>query len=77
MAAQARRTMQRFLTQDAARERDLAFFAAFSRARRPPFRPTIQDLERYSPRWPVLALENPRLAPRGEAFRRQLAPEGS
>jgi amino acid permease len=61
MAAQARRTMERFLTEDAARERDLAFFEAFSQARQPPLRPTIQDLERYAPRWSVLVPENPRL----------------
>jgi intracellular septation protein A len=61
LAAQDRRVMERFLTEEAARERDLAFLEAFALGRDPPLRPTIQDLERHSGQWAGLVPENPRL----------------
>ncbi|MFQ5794628.1 MAG: helix-turn-helix domain-containing protein [Candidatus Bipolaricaulia bacterium] len=61
LVAQSRRAMEIFLTEQAAEERDLAFFEAFSLGRQPPLRPTIQDLERYAPQWASLVPDNPRL----------------
>jgi amino acid permease len=61
LAAQSRRAMELFLSEDAARERDLAYFEAFSLARQPPLRPTIQDLERYALQWADLVPSSPRL----------------
>lgn len=55
---QSRRTMDFLLTEEAAKERDLAFFEAFSLGREPPLRPTIQDLERYAPQWAPLVPAN-------------------
>jgi len=61
LVAQSRRAVERFLTEQAEKERNLAFFEAFARGRDPPLRPTIQDLERYAAHWSDLAPENPRL----------------
>lgn len=44
-----------------ARERDLAFFDAFTLGRQPPLRPTIYDLERHAAQWAYLVPENPTL----------------
>src|SRR4029450_10455939 len=52
--------MDRFLTEEAAQERELAFLEAFALGRDPPLRPTIQDLERHSPAWAHLVAKNPR-----------------
>lgn len=41
MVAQWRQTMERFLTQEAAEEHDLAFLEAFALGRDPSLRPTI------------------------------------
>jgi len=49
------------LTAEAANERDLAFFEAFALGQLPPFRPTIQHLERYATQWQILVPETPRL----------------
>jgi len=61
LVAQARRLMQRFLTQEAAEESDLAFLEALALGRDPPLRPTIQDLERYAAEWVSLVPDNPRV----------------
>jgi amino acid permease len=61
IVAQSRQAMERFLTEEAARERDLAFLEAFALGRDPPLRPTIQHLERYAPQWAYLVPENPRV----------------
>ena len=61
MVAQSRQAMERFLTEEAAQERDLAFLEAFALGRDPPLRPTIQHLERYAPQWASLAPDNPRV----------------
>ncbi len=61
LVAQSRRAMELFLSEDAARERDLAYFEAFSLARQPPLKPTIQDLERYARDWADLVPASPRL----------------
>jgi len=61
LVAQSRQTMERFLTEEAAEERDLAFLEAFALGRDPPLRPTIQHLERYAPQWASLVPENPRV----------------
>ena len=59
--AQSRQAMERFLTEEAAQERALAFLEAFALAREPPLRPAIQDLERYSSQWASLVPDQPRL----------------
>jgi amino acid permease len=61
LVARARSNGQRFVTEQTARERDVAFIEAFALGREPPIRPTIQDLERYSEQWAPLVPENPRL----------------
>ena len=61
LVAKSRQAMERFLTEEAAEERDLAFLEAFTLGRDPPLRPTIQHLERHAPQWAPLAPENPRV----------------
>ncbi len=61
MVAKSRQAMELFLTEEAAKERDLAFLEAFALGRNPPLRPTIQDLERHAPQWAPLVPENPRV----------------
>lgn len=61
LMAQSRQAVEPFLTQQAAEERELAFFEAFSLGNEPPLRPKIQDLERYAPQWASLVPENPRV----------------
>jgi amino acid permease len=61
LVAQSRQAMERFLTEETAEERDLAFLEAFALARESPLRPTIQHLECYAPQWAPLAPENPRV----------------
>ena len=61
LVAQSRQAMERFLTEEAAQERDLAFIEAFALGRSPPLRPTIQQLERYAPQWAPLVPANPRV----------------
>jgi amino acid permease len=58
LVARSRRAMERFLTEQAAQERELAFLEAYALGRDPPLRPTIQDLERYSPAWAPLVPAN-------------------
>jgi amino acid permease len=61
LVARSRRAMERFLTDEAAQERELAFLEAFALGRDPPLRPTIQDLERHAPEWASLVARNPRV----------------
>ena len=61
LAAQSKQAMERFLTEEAAEERELAFLEALALGREPPLRPTIQDLERYASQWAPLVPENPRV----------------
>jgi amino acid permease len=61
LVAQSRQVMERFLTEEAAEERNLAFLEALALGRHPPVRPTIQDLERYAPHWASLVPDNPRV----------------
>jgi amino acid permease len=53
--------MDRFLTEEAAQQRELAFLEAFALGRDPPLRPTIQELERHAPSWADLVPRNPRV----------------
>jgi len=59
LSDQSRRALEFYLTEAAAQERDLAFLEAFTLGREPPLRPTVQDLERYAPRWAPLVPKNP------------------
>jgi amino acid permease len=61
LVARSRRATERFLTEEAAQERDLAFLEAFALGRDPPLRPTIQDLERHATEWSDLVARNPRV----------------
>lgn len=61
LVAQSRQVMERFLTEETAKERELAYLEALALGRDPPIRPSIQDLERYAPRWVSLVPENPRI----------------
>ncbi len=58
---QSRQATQRFLSQEAAEDRELAFLEAFATGSEPPLRPTIRDLERYAAQWETLVPENPRV----------------
>src|SRR5215475_10656896 len=82
LADQSRRAGDFLASEAASYERDLAFFEAFSIGREPPVKPTIQDLERYVPRWAALVPANPslraavaHLLTRKYAFTRRAAPE--
>lgn len=57
----SRRAAERFLTEQAAEERDLAFIEAFAQEKELPVQPSIQDLEKYAPRWRHLVPETPQL----------------
>jgi len=61
LADQSRRAGDFLASEAASHERDLAFLEAFSIGREPPVKPTIQDLERYAPRWAALVPANPSL----------------
>src|SRR5918912_3384883 len=61
LVAQSRQAVERFATEEAAKERNLAFLEAFALGREPPLRPTIQDLEQYAAQWADLVPDNPRL----------------
>jgi hypothetical protein len=56
---QSRRATDFFLSEDASKERDLAFLEAFSLGREPPIRVTIQEIERFSAKWTPLVPDNP------------------
>ncbi len=61
LAVQARQTMELYLSDEAAEQRNLAFLEAIALEQELPFRPTIQDLERFAPRWAYLVAKNPRV----------------
>lgn len=61
LVAKSRQAMQKVLTAEATRERDLAFLEAFTLGREPPLRPTVQDLERQAVQWAPLVPDSPRL----------------
>jgi len=58
---QSRRAVDRYLTEETAEQQDLAFFEALAEGRELPVRPTIRDLERYTPHWQSLVPPNPTL----------------
>jgi hypothetical protein len=55
---QGRRAVNRYLTEEAAEQQDLAFFESLVEGREPSIRPTIRDLERYAPDWQSLVPRN-------------------
>jgi amino acid permease/predicted transcriptional regulator len=55
---QSRRAVDRYLTEEAAEQQELAFFEALAEGRQPPVRPTMRDLERYAPHWQSLIPPN-------------------
>jgi amino acid permease len=61
LMAQSRQATEWFLTEETSKERELEFIEAFALGQEPPLRPTIQDVERYAPRWAHLVPNNPRL----------------
>ncbi|MGH7366593.1 MAG: hypothetical protein ACREK9_09305 [Candidatus Rokuibacteriota bacterium] len=61
LADQSRRAGDFLASEEASRERDLAFFEAFSAGREPPVAPTIRDLEWHAARWAPLVPPNPGL----------------
>ena len=61
LVAQSRRAMLWDQTHTAARQQDLDFLEAFAAGKDPPLRPTIQDLERFTPQWQALVPDNPAL----------------
>jgi amino acid permease len=61
LVARSRQATEWFLTEEAERERQLAFLEAFALGRDPPLRPTIHDLERHTAAWAPLVASNPRL----------------
>jgi hypothetical protein len=61
LADQSRRAADFFLSEDASRERDLAFLEAFNLGREPPVRVTIQAIERFAIKWASLVPDNPNI----------------
>jgi amino acid permease len=59
LTARSRQAMERFLTEQAAEEREMAFLEALALGRDPPLRPTIQDLERHATQWASMVPDNP------------------
>ena len=55
---QSQHAVDRYLTEEAAEQRDLAFYEALVEGREPSVRPTIRDLERYAPHWQALIPSN-------------------
>src|SRR5437588_8327791 len=58
LMTQARRTVNRYLTEEVAEQQDLEFFEALAEGREPPVQTTIRDLERYAPEWQLLVPSN-------------------
>lgn len=61
LADQSRRAADFFLSEDASKERDLAFLEAFNLGREPPVHVTIQAIERFAAKWAPLVPENPNI----------------
>src|SRR6184192_4196334 len=55
---ESRRTVNLYLTEEAAEQQNLAFFEALAEGREPPVYPTIRDLERFAPQWQSLVPHN-------------------
>jgi len=55
---QSQQAVDRYLTEEAAEQRDLAFYEALVEGREPSVQPTIRDLERYAPHWQALMPSN-------------------
>src|SRR6266480_5701037 len=55
---QSQQAVDRYLTEEAAEQRDLAFYEALVEGREPSVQPTIQNLERYAPHWQALVPSN-------------------
>lgn len=61
LASRAKQALERGLSDETARERDIEFLEAFALEREPPNRPTIQDIERYAARWAPFVPGNARV----------------
>jgi len=61
LVARSRQAMERFVTDNALREREVAFVEAFALGRETPVKPTVQDLERFAAVWRPLVPDNPRI----------------
>jgi len=59
LVAQSRQAMERFLTEEVAKKRELEFLEAIALGNEPLLRPTIQELEHYASQWASLAPEKP------------------
>src|SRR5205085_6169613 len=58
LMTQARRVVNRYLTEEVAEQQDLAFFEALAQGREPPVHAMIRDLERYALQWQSLVPSN-------------------
>jgi amino acid permease len=58
LVAQSRETLELFLTEELAKERERVFLDAFKLGQEPPHPPTIQDIERHSGLWAALVPAN-------------------
>lgn len=61
LVAQSQATVQKFLTEEAAHQREMTFIDAFNLGKAPPVPPTIQEIERFAPQWATLVPDNDRL----------------
>jgi amino acid permease len=61
LVAQTRETLELFLTEEMAKERERVFLDAFKLGQEPSHRPTIQDIERHAGLWASLVPPNPNL----------------
>ena len=61
LVSQSREAAEILMTENTIREREFAFLEAFTLGRKPPLRPTIQDLERYASHWAYLVPSNIRI----------------
>jgi hypothetical protein len=59
LVAQSRETLELFLTEEMAQEREHVFLDAFKLGQEPPHHPTIQDLEHHAGLWASLVPPNP------------------
>src|SRR5512143_1987507 len=61
LVAQSQQALNRFLTEEGERQRDLVFLKAFALGRESPLRPSIQDLERHAPEWRIFVPDSAEL----------------
>ena len=57
----ARKVTAGYIHEELAKDQEMQFLEAFSHGKPPPLRPTIQDIERFSPLWANLIPNQPRL----------------